>query len=144
MGILHIGLGPSRRLTAALAAAHGFAAVMLWLSPLPPWLWLSAMPPLAASLVFHSRREGLRLSSAAIVSFSLYPDCRCEFQTRDGAVHAAELLGSSFVAPYLTVLNLRPADSFLARHAVIVPDNVDAEPFRQLRVALKWRCGKRY
>lgn len=143
METLHIGLGPSRRLSVALAAVHGFAAAMLGLSSVPWWLFLTALPLLAGSLVFYVRREGLRLAPAAVVSFTLYPDCRCEFQTRDGTVHAAELLGSSFVAPYLTVLNLKPADVFLAHHAVIVPDNVDAEQFRKLRVALKWRCGKR-
>jgi len=139
---LHIGLGRSRRLTVALTALHGFAVAMLWLSSVPWGLFFAVLPLLAGSLVFYVRREGWRLAPAAVVSFTLYPDCRCEFQTRDGNVHAAELLGSSFVAPYLTVLNLKPANSFLARHAVIVPDNVDAELFRKLRVALKWRCGK--
>lgn len=115
---------------------------MLWLSPVPWWQSFAALPLLAGSLVFYVRREGLRLAPASVVSFTLYPDCRCEFQTRDGTVHAAELLGSSFVAPYLTVLNLRPVGSILARHAVIVPDNVDAEAFRKLRVLLKWRCGE--
>ena len=143
METLHIGLGPSRRLTVALAALHGFAAAMLWLTPVPWWLFFAALPPLAGSLVFYVRREGWRLAPAAVVSFTLYPDCRCEFQTRDGTVHAAELLGSSFVASYLTVLNLKPADSFLARHAVIVPGNVDAEQFRKLRVVLKWHCNKK-
>lgn len=142
METLHIGLGSSRYLTVALAAVHGFAAAMLWLSSVPWWLFLAALPPLAGSLVFYVRREGLRLAPAALVSFTLYHDCRCEFQTRDGNEHKAELLGSSFVAPYLAVLNLKPADSFLARHAVIVPDNVDAEQFRKLRVVLKWRCNK--
>lgn len=142
METLHIGLGPSQRLTAVLAALHGLAATMLWLSSLPGWLLPAALPLLAGSLVFYVRREGLRLAPAAVVSFTLYPDCRCEFQTRDGTVRAAELLGSSFVAPYLTVLNLQPADSLLVRHALMLPDNVDAETFRKLRVALKWRCGK--
>ncbi len=144
MEILHIGLRPSRRLTAALAAAHGFAAAMLWLSQVPWWLFFAALPPLAGSLIFYLRREALRRSPSSIVALSLHPDCRCEFRTRDGNEHKAELLGSSFVAPYLTVLSLKPEGGFLARHAVIVPDNVDAELFRQLRVALKWRCGKRY
>lgn len=115
---------------------------MLWLSPVPWWLFFAALFLLAGSLIFYVRREGWRLAPAAVVSFTTYPDCRCEFQTRDGTVHEAELLGSSFVAPYLTVLNLKPVGSILARHAVIVPDNVDAEAFRKLRVLLKWRCGE--
>jgi len=69
-------------------------------------------------------------------------DCRCEFQTLAGVWHEAVLLGSSFVAPHLTVLNLKPAGGRLAKHLVILPDAIDAEDFRRLRVWLKWRCSK--
>lgn len=149
METLHIGLGPSRRLTAGLVAMHVFAGAMLWLSLPSLWLVLPAMPALAGSLAFYLRRECLRLSPAAVVSVSLYPDCRCEFQTRDGEWHEAALLGTSFVAPYLTVLNLKPLDGRPARHmghmvhVVMVQDNVDAEYFRKLRVLLKWRCNEK-
>lgn len=143
METLHIVMGPSRRLTVGLAAMHVFAGAMLCLSLLPLWLVLPAMPALAGSLVFYLRRECLRLSPAAVVSVSLHPDCRCEFQTRDGEWHEAALLGTSFVAPYLTVLNLKPFDGRLVRHVVIAPDNVDAEYFRKLRVLLKWRCNEK-
>lgn len=118
---------------------HVFAGAMAWLSSLPLWLIL----PLAGSLVFYLRRECLRLAPAAIVSVSLHPDCRCEFQTKDGERHEAALLGTSFVAPYLTVLNLKPSDSRLARHVVMLPDNVNAGDFRKLRVLLKWRCHEK-
>ena len=141
METLHIELAPSKRLTAGLMAMHGFAGAMLWLSSLSMWLVWPAMPALAGSLVFYLRRECLRLSPAAIVSVSLYPDCRCEFQTKDGSRHEAALLGTSFVAPYLTVLNLKPSDSRFVRHVVMLPGNVDAEYFRKSRVLLKWRCG---
>ncbi|MFA7240953.1 MAG: protein YgfX [Sulfuricellaceae bacterium] len=143
METLHIGLGPSRRLTAGLAAMHVFAGAMLWLSSLPMWLVLPAMPALAGSLAFYLRREGLRVAPAAIVSVSLYSDCRCEFQTLNGEWHEATLLGASFVAPYLTILNLKPFDGRLVRHVVMTPDNVDAEYFRKLRVLLKWRCNEK-
>lgn len=143
MATLHIELGGSRRLTAGLIAMHGFAAAMLGLSGLPSGLVAAAIVPLAASLAFYLRREGLRLSPAAIVSVSLAADCRCEFHTRNGDSHEAALLGSSFVAPYLTVLNLRPSGARLARHVVILPDGVGAENFRKLRVLLSWRCGEK-
>jgi len=147
METLHIPIGASKRLTAWITAMHVFAGAMLWLSSLSMWLVLPAMPTLLGSLAFYLRRECLRLTPAAIVSVSLYhdshSDCRCEFQTKDGRRHEAALLGTSFVAPYLTVLNLKPTDSRAARHAVILPDNVDAECFRKLRVLLKWRCANK-
>lgn len=143
METLHIGLGLSKRLTAGLIAMHVFAGAMLWMSLLPMWLILPTLSLLAGSLAFYLRRECLRLSPAAIVSVSLYPDCRCEFQTQDGEWHEAALLGTSFVAPYLTVLNLKPTDGRPSRHVVMLPDNVDAEYFRKLRVLLKWRCNEK-
>lgn len=143
METLHIELGVSARLTAGLTAMHVFAGTMLWLSSLPLWQIAAAILPLTLSLGFYLRREGLRLAPAAIVSVSLHRDCRCEFQTRGGARHEASLLRSSFVAPYLTVLNLKPNDSRLVRHVVILPDSVDAGYFRKLRVLLKWRCNEK-
>lgn len=138
METLHIPIGVSKRLTLGLIAMHAFAGAMLWLSRLPLWLTLSAMLPLAGSLLFYLRR-----SKAAIVSISIHPDCHCELQTKDGERHEAALLGTSFVAPYLTVLNLKPLGRRLARHVVIMPDAVDSEIFRKLRVRLKWRCGEK-
>jgi toxin CptA len=67
------------------------------------------------------------------------------------------ILGSSFVAPYLTVLELRPLEPSAGssgtgirewwrkrwkhrpRSVVILPDAIDAEAFRQLRVLLRWK-----
>lgn len=138
METLHINLGASRRLAAVLAAMHVFASLMLGLAS--PVLWLAA-PVLAGSLAYVLHREVLRLSPASIVAFTLHADCRCEFRTRSGAVQEAQLLGSSFVAPWLTVLNLKTADSRLARHVVIVADAADSEIFRKLRVRLKWGCA---
>lgn len=105
-----------------------------------PALWLAA-PVLAGSLAYVLRCEVLRLAPASIVAFTLHADCRCEFHTRSGAVREAALLGSSFVAPWLTVLNLKTVDSRLAQYVVIVPDAVDSGIFRKLRVRLKWRCA---
>lgn len=58
---------------------------------------------------------------------------------------ACALLGSSFVAPYLTVLELKPLgfqklwQRFSPRSVVILPDGIDKEEFRQLRVLLRWK-----
>lgn len=118
---------------------HGFAAAMLGFVPLPQWLAMAIFPLLAGSAWFYSRRDGLRRSPASLVALRLHADRRCEFRTRGGDWQEAELLGSSFVAPYLTVLNLRPLDRRLVRHLVILPDALPSDDFRRLRVWLKWR-----
>ena len=142
METLTIAIGPSRRLAGLLAGMHGFAAAMLWLAPLPHWLAALLMPAILGSAWHTLRRDAFRTLAYSLVALRLDADCRCEFQTRSGAWREAALLGSSFVAPHLTVLNLKPAGERLAKHLVILPDAVDAEDFRRLRVWLKWRCKK--
>ena len=140
--MLTIAVGPSRRLAGLLAGMHAFAAALFWLAPLPHWLAVLLTAVLLGSAWSTLRRHGFRTRQHSLIALRLDADCRCEFQTRAGAWHEAALLGSSFVAPYLTVLNLKPAGGRLVKHLVILPDAVNAEDFRQLRVWLKWRCSK--
>lgn len=142
METLTIAVGPSRRLAGLLVGMHGFAVVMFWLAPLPHWLAALLMPLFIGSAWHTLRRDGFRTQQGSLIALRLDADGRCEFQTRTGAWREAALLGSSFVAPYLTVLNLKPAGGRLVKHLVILPDAVDAEDFRRLRVWLKWRCSK--
>ncbi|MCL4471613.1 MAG: hypothetical protein M1547_10960 [Gammaproteobacteria bacterium] len=140
MDTLKIEVGSSGQLATLLASMHIFAAAIFWTIPLPYWLAAMLMPVFAGSAWYHSKRDCFRVSPRSLVALRLLADCRCDLQTRAGTWHEAELLGSSFVSPYLTVLNLKPAGGRLAKHLVILPDAVDAEDFRRLRVWLKWRC----
>lgn len=142
MNTLTITAGPSRRLVALTAGMHTLAAAMFWLVPVPLWLAASLMPVFIGSAVYTLRRDGFRTLRHSLIALRLDADCRCSFQTRVGEWHDAALLGSSFVSPYLTVLNLRPTSGRWARHLVILPDAVSAEDFRRLRVWLKWRCER--
>ncbi|WP_371257735.1 protein YgfX [Sulfuricella sp. T08] len=142
METLTITVGPSRRLAGLLVGMHGFSAAMFWLAPLPQWIVVLLMPVFLGSAWHTLRRDSFRTLQNSLVALRLDTDCSCEFQTRAGAWHEADLLGSSFVAPYLTVLNLKPESGRLVKHLVILPDAIHAEDFRRLRVWLKWRCKK--
>lgn len=142
METLTISVGPSLRLVGVLVGMHGFAAALFWLAPLPHWLAALLTPVLLGSAWHTLRRDGFRTLRHSLIALRLDADGRCEFQTRTGAWCEAVLLGSSFVAPHLTVLNLKPADGRMVKHLVILPDAVDTEDFRRLRVWLKWRCKK--
>jgi toxin CptA len=48
-------------------------------------------------------------------------------------------LGTTYVTPYLTVLNLRGHGERGARHVTLLPDSLHAEDFRKLRVWLRWK-----
>ncbi len=64
-------------------------------------------------------------------------DGRILLLRRDGGRLPCRILRDSVVTPSLTVLNVLPEGAHLARGLVILPDRMDKEPFRRLRVWLK-------
>ncbi len=60
------------------------------------------------------------------------------FIRRDGAHLPCRILSGSLVAPWLTVLNVQPDEARGVLSIVILPDSLDAESYRQLRVRLRW------
>lgn len=56
----------------------------------------------------------------------------------DGSTFRGEVLPGSVVHPTLTVLNLRVLGRRLSYHVIVMPDAVEAQAFRQLRVWLRW------
>lgn len=143
--LLVLRLGSSFRLALMLGLAHAAAIALLWPLMLPVAAKLSATAALITSLVLYLRHYALRNSPGSITSLLLADDMTCTLETRRGERFACAPLGSSFVAPYLTVLELKPLETakwwhkLHARSVVILPDAVDAEDFRQLRVLLRWK-----
>ena len=145
-------------LAVMLSLAHFFAIGLLWPLMLPTTAKLAGSAALALSLVFYLRHYALLRSPKSVMGLELSDDMTCTLQLRQGERIACTLLGSSFVTPYLTVLELKPHKNFWsplqplllpmsrkflrrfsARSIVIMPDGVDMEKFRQLRVLLRWK-----
>lgn len=134
---LRFALAPSRRLGWMLAGAHLAAAAVLFALPLPAWANAGLILLLAFSL-FHYVRRYARLSAPdAIVAVSLAADGATLFR-RDGGQVSGRLSGDSVATPYLSVLNVRPQGARFAQGIVVLPDSLDAESFRRLRVWLRW------
>lgn len=134
-----------------LSFAHLVAIVLLWPLTLPTAVKFSGSALLIFSLVFYLRRYALLRSPDSVSGLELADEMVCILETQGGERIACALLGSSFVAPYLTVLELKPLkfDSavelreswrrFFSRSVVILPDGIDPEEFRRLRVLLRWK-----
>lgn len=146
--LLIIRLKRSRRLTATLGLAHSSAIGLLWPLMLPVAVKLMGTIILTVSLVFYLRHYALLRSPGSVVSLELSEEMAGTLETRGGERIRCTLLGSSFVAPYLTVLDWKPLEpqvslmpwrKLSARSVVILPDGIDAEEFRQLRVLLRWK-----
>lgn len=127
----------SRYLAAILIAAHGATFAALAPLPFPPWAQ-TALAILVLFSLIHSLRKAAWLSApSANVALMLDGD-QVMLATRSGKQLTGRILRNSLVTPYLTVLNVLPQGARFARSAVILPDSLDAESFRQLRVWLKW------
>ena len=69
----------------------------------------------------------------------LKEDARCELTLRNGETLTGTIEGSTFVAPLLTVINVRPDGQGRRRVAILVPDSAPAQDLRRVRVWLRHR-----
>lgn len=139
MVILSIHRQPSHRLAVILSLVHLVAAGSLWPLALS---WSSKMiivVVLVISLIHYLRQDALLTANNAVVALELSDEMQCMLITYSGKSIACAVLGSTFVAPYLVILNLKPVEKFFMCSVVILSDSIDAEEFRQLRVWLRWQ-----
>jgi toxin CptA len=136
---LRLSLAPSRRLAWLLGVSHAGAIVLSWVIPLKWWLSLALSLAALASLRDSLRYHALRSAPGALIGLELRTDGSAAVQDHLGRWSEARLLGSSFVSPALTILNLAVPGVRLHRSLVVAPDSLSADEFRRLRVWLRWR-----
>lgn len=124
-------------LAIALVAMHGAAMAALLSLALPFWAQVVLVISLLASLLHHLWRNAWLSAPSSNVSLMMDGD-RIVLTSRSGEQVAGKVLPDSLITPLLTVLNVLPQDAHLVRGVIILPDSLDAESFRQLRVRLKW------
>ncbi len=133
---LQIDLSPSRYLTLILMGAHG-AAIIVLLLVLPWWASAATALMLLLGLRHYLMRDAwLRLPHSC--TGLVMEEEGAAILLRSGIQQPCRILPGSLVTPLLTLLNVLPQDARFARSVVILPDSLDAESFRQLRVWLKW------
>lgn len=137
--MLRIAIRPSRRLTLLLFLAHAaaFGVCLAADMPVGPKFFVVLLIGLSCAHALYG--AALLRSRKAIVALEITDGGVLTFQTRSGEWRRGILLDSSFVAPYLTVLNLKTDGTRLARHVVVMADSVAPEEYRRLRVWLRWR-----
>ena len=135
---LRVHLRPSRSLAAALVAAHVASACALIPLDLATGVKLAIAALLALALARTLWCTVLLRDPRAVVAVALLEEECVEVMTRDGEWHQARLLGTTYVTPLLTVLNLQLGARRRARHVVIVPDSAHPAQLRRMRVWLRW------
>ncbi len=137
--MLRIAFKSSTILAAVLTGGHAAAGASLVPLDLPLLAKIALALLVGASLVHNLWRHAFLKSHGALVGLELgEQSCRASVHTRGGDWHEARILGSTYVSPLVSVLNLRLDGHIITRHIVIVPDSADAEDFRRLRVRLRW------
>ena len=134
-----ISISPSVWIAAALCLTHVAAATLIWVFPMPDMGKLALTVAIALSLVFFVARDAALHAAHAIVAIEIRDGGEAAFQTRRGDWFDCEVLGSSFVSPHITIVNLRPLLRWGTRRLILVPDNVDPRDFRRLRTWLRWK-----
>ena len=133
-------LYPTRYLAITLIAMHGIALVALLLLSMPPQVLAMLGLPLFASAIFYLRRDAWLSAPTACVALLLDGD-RIVLTGRNGERLVGQMLPHSLITSLLTVLNVALQDSQGGRSIIILPDSLDAESFRQIRVHLKWESN---
>jgi toxin CptA len=140
--MLRVLLRRSRYLTTVSMGVHiGAAATLIPLQlPLPAKLAIALA--LGLSLAHSVRRCASLSSPRSIVALELTDREHGSIQFARGAWCEARVLPTTYVTPVLTVVNVRVSGLRTLRHVIIVPDNIDADDFRKLRVILRWARPK--
>lgn len=124
-------------LALVLVVMHGTAWATLLLLGLPWWANAALLILLAANFLHHLLRSARLAVPDSEVALQLDGD-RVIVATREGRQVVGRVLPHSFIAPWLTIVNILPQDSRVVRSIIILPDRLDPDSFRQLRVGLRW------
>jgi len=136
--MLRVSIGRSVRLTWVLCLAHAGGVAVLVPVFLPVWIKALITVAILASLLHSLMHVALLKTANAVIAVELKDKGAVFFRTRRGDWRDGTLSGSSYVSSWLTILVLVEEGRRNARCVVIVPDNVDADEFRRLRVKLRW------
>ena len=140
--MLRINFKPSRQLLLYLVAGHLIATMCVLSVALPPWLRYLLLTLLLTSLFYSLKNQAWRTWPFSITALEFEHDGTTFMRYRNGKIREAQVLGNSFVAPYLTIILLKPHRAWFVRSVVLLPDMLPQELFRSLRVWLKWRLGR--
>lgn len=132
---LVLEIAPSLPFALVLACAHGGVLMVLAMLPLPGWmLWVLTILVMVHA-AYSIRRHALLQDAKSVVRLLWDAQDQWTLTRRDGIACSAKLLPGSYLHPALTVLNYK-VSNWHRTSVVILPQRVDAEDFRKLRVRM--------
>lgn len=140
---LQLDFKPSIALTLIIIAMASGAFIILILSPLLLMIKLLLGLAIFSATVYAVCRHALLMLPWSCVALNVNSHNQLTLVLASGRQLLAQVCPDSVVTPYFTVMNCKVKDApfwvrVLAPKLVIVPDMLDAEAYRQLRVWLRW------
>ena len=133
-----VRLAPSGAAGICIAIVGIATLVLLWATPIDPLVKSFAAGWVGCATLEACRRIALLRAWNSPLELILTPPRALQVLHPGGRSTWGELRDGSFVAPFLTVIRWRPAGARFDRTIVLLPDMVEPESFRRLRVQLRW------
>lgn len=134
---LRLEIQRSRKLLSMLLAAHLGAFLLIWaLTIAIKWQLLLALLILG-SLYFNTKVYYLLTSANAIVHAVWDADENWHLSLANGSTIIARLLPDTYIHPWLVVLNFVSQNPSKKYSLPLLPDSLDANTLRRLRVRLR-------
>lgn len=124
-------------LMSILLLAHASSGILLAILPLPIWLKCAGLVIVVVAAWRYVRHYALLNTNSAVRELRMLSDARLDILRTDW--QSAQLAGEQFTHPFLTIIRCRIENSRRPIAIVILPDMLDQESFRALRVRLKWQ-----
>ena len=133
---LHLDIGPSRLLGRWVVLVHGVPLLMWPVLQSGGWLMLAVTSTLLFSLVRSWRLQVSRHHPDAVCSMVWGEEKDCLLGLHSGRQEEVSMGAQAFILPWLVILHFNSRRRPM-RYLVLLPDMLDHEMFRKLRVRLK-------
>ena len=135
---LRVSPRPSRVAIAAILTLAGFSLGAVVSLPTPVACDLVAAVVLAGWAHHQIRMHGTRSARSAVVELLLSSDAVIVVRFHSGRLIAGHVRSATFVHPWFTSIVWRADGKRWSRTLPIVPDMLDLDDFRRLRVLLRY------
>ena len=135
---LRVSPRPSRAAAVAIAALALASLGAVVCLPTPIVVDVVAAAALFGWARHHFRLHVTRSSPRAVIEVLLSSDAVIVVRLRDGKLIAGHVRSATFVHPWFTSIVWRPDGARWSRSIPLVPDMLDVDDFRRLRVLLRY------
>ena len=133
---LHLDIASSRMLGGWVILVHAMPILLLPVLPTGGWVSLAISSTLLFSLVRSWRLYVSRHHPDAVCSMVWGDGKGCLLGLQSGGQEEVSMRAQAFILPWLVILHFNSRRRYM-RHLVLLPDMLDRQVFRKLRVRLK-------